>query len=175
MAHRSTASSLARRWSFFMRCLLERIRACDYRTRLAVAKLAIRAVDADIVADQVALGACFVGKPTSSFHPIDFQSIRRHWACLAVPFADQQFDQHPISKAVRYEIPHADPRAPFLRISPPSRPPSVERLRVNPPLGNSSFHRPLAIGRASDDHNETPLNDEFRLEVPGSHSRHRRW
>src|SRR4029077_6128099 len=39
MAHRSTVSSLARRWSFFMRCLLERVRACDYRTRLAVAKL----------------------------------------------------------------------------------------------------------------------------------------
>src|SRR4029077_16926690 len=66
-------------------------------------------------------------------------------------------------------------RVPFLRISPPSRPPFVERLRVNPPLGSSSFHRPLAIRRASDDHNETPLNDEFRLEVPGSHSRHRRW
>src|SRR4029077_17898935 len=30
----------------------------------------------------------------------------------------------------------------------------------------------LAIRRVSGDHNETPLNDEFRLEVPGSHSRH---
>jgi hypothetical protein len=26
-------------WSFFMRCLLERVRACNYRTGLAVAKL----------------------------------------------------------------------------------------------------------------------------------------
>src|SRR5437667_10949588 len=43
-----------------------------------------------------------LGKPTSSFHPIDFQTIPRHWACLGVPFADQQFDEHPISKAVRY-------------------------------------------------------------------------
>ena len=33
----------------------------------------------------------------------------------------------------------------------------------------------LAICRASGDHNEIPLNGEFRLEVPGSHSRHRRW
>src|SRR5258705_4508447 len=102
-----------------------------------------------------------------SFHPIDFQTIPRHWACLGVPFADQQFDEHPISKAVRYGIPHADLRDPFPRISPPSRPPFVERLRVNPPLGSSSFHRQLAIRRASGDHNETPLNDEFRLEVPG--------
>src|SRR5215469_5680000 len=132
-----------------------------------------RAIDADIVVDQVALGACFGGKPTSSFHPIDFQTIPLHWACPEVPFANQQSDQRSISKAVRYGIPHADPPDPFVRISQPSTPRFVEHLRVYPPLGGSSFHGQLAIHRAAGDHNETPLNDEFRLEGPGSHSRHR--
>jgi hypothetical protein len=40
-----------------------------------------RAIDADIVVDQVALGACFGGKPTSSFHPID--SRQSHFPGLA--------------------------------------------------------------------------------------------
>src|SRR5215470_7834400 len=122
-----------------------------------------------------ALGACFGGKPTSPFHPIDFQTIPLHWTCPEAPFANQQSDQRSISKAVRYGIPHADPPDPFVRISPPSTPRFMEHLRVYLPLGSSSFHGQLAIHRATGDHNETPLNDEFRLEGPGSHFRHRRW
>jgi hypothetical protein len=48
------------------------------------------AVDVDIVADQAALGAYFLGKPASSFHPTDFQTIPLRWACPEVPFADLQ-------------------------------------------------------------------------------------
>ena len=113
MAHKSTVSSLARRWSFFMRRLLPAGQSVQLPDAACGSETPTRAIDADIVVDQVALGACFGGKPTSSFHPIDFQTIPLHWACPEAPFANQQSDQRSISKAVRCAIPHADPPRPF--------------------------------------------------------------